>query len=393
VLPIEQGKWSDWLHVKFKVGMFQAVRGLVRFHLVRLSPFELYASPVNFDPEAPPFPISAPADYAGELSARIGPFYTAGMPEDHRGLSNERFSEMAYLDQCADIVRERERMMLFELDRFDEGFFFCLFDTPDRIQHMFWRFGEEGHPANRGDVTREMREVIGEHYRACDRIVGEVIRYVDERTALLVLSDHGMSSFQRGVHLNTWLARQGLLAFKAGSAQEEQSADFFRVVDWSRTKAYSLGLGAIYLNLRGREAHGIVPADDANPLRAAIAAALTGLADPARGEVAISSVAVRDTIYAGPYLNEAPDLLINFARGYRASWATTLGGSPPGLFEDNVRKWGGDHIIDPRLVPGVLFVNRPLAGTAPDLLDMAPTILAVLGVEKPPAMEGQPLLS
>jgi predicted AlkP superfamily phosphohydrolase/phosphomutase len=238
-----------------------------------------------------------------------------------------------------------------------------------------------------------MRQVIGEHYRACDRILGGVLRYVDDRTTFITLSDHGMSSFQRGVHLNTWLQAQGLLAFRPGSTPEEQSADFFKAVDWSRTRAYSLGLGAIYLNVRGREAQGIVAGDEADSLRESIARALTGLSDPVRSQVAIPSVATRDTIYAGPYLHEAPDLLINFARGYRASWATTLGGAPPGLFEDNVRKWGGDHIIDPRLVPGVLFMNRPLAGTAPSLVDLAPTILSVFDVGKTPAMEGQSLLS
>ena len=81
------GKWggrgasgfSDWLRVKFKAGLFQTVRGLVRFHLVRLAPeFELYASPVNFDPEVPLFPISAPGDYAFELAEQFGPFHTTG---------------------------------------------------------------------------------------------------------------------------------------------------------------------------------------------------------------------------------------------------------------------------------------------------------------------------
>jgi bisphosphoglycerate-independent phosphoglycerate mutase (AlkP superfamily) len=90
-------------------------------------------------------------------------------------------------------------------------------------------------------------------------------------------------------------------------------------------------------------------------------------------------------------VDEAPDLVVGFAAGYRASWTTALGGIPESLFEDNVKKWGGDHIIDPSLVPGVLFMNRPFDGGAARLADLAPTILQALGVEKPPIMEGKNL--
>ena len=72
------------------------------------------------------------------------------MVEDHTGLNNERISESAFLDQCEIAWRERQAMMLAELESFDDGLFYCLFDTPDRIQHLFWRFREPDHPANRG---------------------------------------------------------------------------------------------------------------------------------------------------------------------------------------------------------------------------------------------------
>ena len=116
VLTVRQGEWSDWLHVKIKTGLFQSVRGMVRFLLVRLEPeLELYASPINFDPGSPPFPISSPPDYAAKLAREIGTFYTTGMVEDHGGLNNQRFDEHAFLRQCEDAMRERERMMLHEL--------------------------------------------------------------------------------------------------------------------------------------------------------------------------------------------------------------------------------------------------------------------------------------
>jgi predicted AlkP superfamily phosphohydrolase/phosphomutase len=317
------------------------------------------------------------------------------MVEDHTGLSNLRFDDGAYLDQCRQVLRERERMMLYELDRLKEGLFFCLFDTPDRLQHMFWRFREPNHPANAGEpFDSELRCAIEEHYRECDEIVGKAMAHVDDRTLFITLSDHGFNSVQRGVHLNTWLHDNGFLALKPGVGPSEEAGDFFKHVDWGRTKAYALGLGSIYLNLRGREREGAVAPNDAAGVAADIARGLTGLRDEARGAVAVQGAVTREQVYAGAYAAESPDLVACFAPGYRVSWATALGGVPHGHFEDNVKRWGGDHIVDPALVPGVLFMNRAFDGNGggPSLLDLAPTILAALGVPKGPAMEGKALL-
>lgn len=392
-LEVRLGEWSDWLHLKFKLGMLQSVTGMVRFHLVRLEPdVELYASPVNFEAATPMFPISHPWEYANEIERAVGTFYTTGMVEDHTGLSNERFDEGAYLDQCTQVLRERERMLMYELDRVDEGLLFCLFDTPDRLAHMFWRFREPNHPANTGAGTGEWSRAIEEHYRECDAIVGRVLERVDDRTLAIVLSDHGFSSFQRGVHINTWLHDNGFLALQPGVETGEEAGDFFKHVDWSGTRAYALGLGSIYLNLQGREAQGIVSTGDAPAVSRDIAARLTGLTDEQRGCQAVRAVVTRDDVYSGPYAGESPDLIACFAAGYRVSWATALGGIPRGHVEDNIKRWGGDHIIDPALVPGVLFMNRPFDGARASLLDLAPTILAALGVPRGSAMEGSSLI-
>ena len=95
-----------------------------------------------------------------------------------------------------------------------------------------------------------------------------------------------------------------------------------------------------------------------------------------------------------PIVEEAPDILVDFAPGYRISWSSSMGGFAEGQFEDNVKKWSGDHIIDPDHVPGVL-VHEPAVPTRTGrgCLDLAPTILAALGVPKGPAMEGESLLS
>jgi predicted AlkP superfamily phosphohydrolase/phosphomutase len=392
LLEVGEGEWSSWLRVRFKTGPLISVKGMVRFFVKSVVPeLEFQASPINFDPEAPLFPISTPAHYAKELTARLGDYYTAGMIEDHTGLNNGRIDESAFLEQCRQILSERRRMMALELDRFQEGFFYCLYDTPDRLQHMFWRCRDERVPDNPGE--REWASTIDAHYRECDAIIGEALAHADEGTLFVVLSDHGMSSFRRGLHLNTWLHENGFLAFQRGVEPGNGAGDFFEGVDWTKTQAYALGLGAVYLNTKGREGSGIVTAQDAPRVKHAIVSGLTGLRDEERGAIAIRSVAMGNAIYSGACQAEAPDLVVNFSEGYRVSWGTPLGGSPAGMFEDNTRRWSGDHAIDPPLVPGVLLINRPFDTRDPGLVDLAPTILAALGLTKGSAMEGRSLLA
>lgn len=391
-MTVKVGEWSPWLKVKFKSGLLSSVRGMVRLLPVRLEPvFQLYASPVNFVPSAPLFPISHPPEYARLLEERIGAFYTTGMVEDHGGLQNGRFDERAYLAQCGQVMREREQMLQIELNRRAGGLVFCLFDTPDRVQHMFWRFREPQHPANRAGMAAGMERVIEDQYRHCDALVGRLLGQIDDRTLLVVMSDHGCTSFQRGFHVNTWLHDRGFLALKPG-VRPGNAGEMFANVDWSRTKAYSIGLGSIYLNLKGREGQGVVDPSDAPAVARAIADGMTGLVDPERGEIAIRGVALRDDVYSGACIADAPDLVIRFAPGWRVSWASGLGGIPEGHFEDNVKRWSGDHINDPDAVPGVLLMNRPFDAASPRILDLAPTILAALGVAKGAAMEGRSLL-
>lgn len=393
-LPLTEGKWSDWLRVKFKAGLLQTIRGMVRFHLIRVGPvFELYATPIQFDPEQPMFPISTPRSFAEELAEELGPYATAGMIEDHAGLSNGRFGEEAFLAQADDVWRERAGMMLHELDRFEEGLFFCLFDTPDRVQHMFWRFRDPSHPANLGQApSSALAQAVEDQYRRADDVVGMALNYTDDDTLLIAMSDHGFCGFRRGVDLNRWLFENGYLALKTGVDATDPTRDQLQDIDWDRTKAYAMGLGGIYLNLQGREANGTVAEADAAATRREIADRLTGLRDPVDGGVAVRGVGDRNDLYAGPMTGDAPDLFANFSEGYRASWASTLGGMDPSLFQDNTKKWGGDHVVDPSLVPGSLFLNRPYQGEGARLVDLAPTILEALGVPGGPELEGRSLL-
>lgn len=391
-VPLEVGRWSPWIHVRFKQGLLQSVRGQVRFHLVGVSPLALFASAIHFDPDAPLFPISHPWDYAGELRRALGPYATLGMSEEHNGLINGRMDEGAFLTQCLDVMDERRAMMRLELDRHDEGLFFCLFDTPDRVQHLFWRFREPGHPANHGEPpTPEMAGVIEDHYRRCDEVVGEALARAGDDSLVMVLSDHGFVSFQREVDLNAWLYRNGYLALLGGEEPGAAKSDLLKRVDWGRTRAYALGMAGLYLNLDGREAEGTVPPSDAGPLASEIASRLRELRDPEREGLPVRTVLSREEVYRGSYLEEAPDLLVGYSPGYRVASSTALGGVGTEIVMDNRRPWSGDHVVDPALVPGVLFMSAPFRVEGARLVDLAPTILEALGIPRLPEMEGASL--
>jgi predicted AlkP superfamily phosphohydrolase/phosphomutase len=390
-IEVAEHAWGPWVQVKFKVSMLQSIAGLVRFYVRQLSPnVEFYVSPVNFDPAAPLFPVSAPADYAQELVKDIGLFSTLGMAEDHNAYDHGRCDEEAFLTQCDLVFAEREKMMTLELKRFTEGFFFVLFDTPDRVQHMLWRWRDHEHPGFCPELAEQAAR-IDETYLRCDQLVGRVLEQADENTLLMVLSDHGFGSFRRAFDTNTWLWQQGLLKLQGNQRPNAETGT--GQIDWSKTYAYAVGLGGIYLNLQGRESAGMVEeGGESERVRKAIETGLAEAIDPDTRRPAVASVSRREQIYSGAYVNDAPDLLVNFCPGVRVSWQSSLGGFADAMFEDNTRCWSGDHIFHPPSVPGILFLNRLSRQDQPQMADLAPTILGYLKVRPHEAMEGESLL-
>jgi predicted AlkP superfamily phosphohydrolase/phosphomutase len=286
------------------------------------------------------------------------------------------------LQQAKLIQAEREAMFFNALDRTRIGVAACVFDTTDRVQHMFYR-----HMGDNASTSRYAR-VIEDLYCDMDRIVGRTLEYVDKNTVVFVLSDHGFCSFRRGVNLNTWLRQNGYLVLQEGKAA---GGDYFEGIDWSRTRAYTFGLSGVYLNLQGREAQGIVPPEDAAPLRTELKNRLSKLCDDQEAQVAIQAAYDSKEIYRGPYLDSAPDLIVGYAPGYRASWSAAVGKVTHSVFEDNDKCWSGDHCVDPSAVPGVLFTNQKWTAANPGIEDLAPTILRLFGVDPPVWMEGRTL--
>ena len=393
-ITLRKGQWASWVTVRFKVGLLQRTTGMVRFYLKETAPeLGLYMSPMHVDPREPAFPISHPAGYAKELAEAIGLYHTLGMPEDTKGLSEHRFDEEAFLALCDQVMREREAMLWYELDRLDRGVLAFVFDTTDRIQHMFWRFEDKSHPAYDPELSERFGSIVEDYYRRMDVILGKLFDHVDKTTLLIVFSDHGFNSFRRSIHLNSWLAQNGWMALKPPEPNADTDGPLFSRVDWSGTRAYALGFNSIYLNLQGREGQGTVSPSEAEELKEKLSKELMNITDPSTGEPVIRRVYTNEELYRGPHAAEGPDLIVGFKPGYRVSWQTAVGGAPAGLIEDNKKKWSGDHLIDPSYVPGILFMNRPIRGERPRLIDLAPTVLEAFGLSKPREMEGVSLLN
>jgi predicted AlkP superfamily phosphohydrolase/phosphomutase len=388
-VTLKVGEYSGWTQIKFKAALGMGAHGICRFYLKQLAPeVEVYVTPVNIDPGKPDLPISHPVTYSIYLSKLFGPYATLGLAEDTWALNEEVLDDQAFLDQAYGNHEDREQMLFDALEKTPEGLCACVFDTTDRVQHMFWRYLEEDHPAARNTPPDQKRDVIQQLYQRVDALVGRVMEKVGKDTLIMIVSDHGFKSFARCVNVNAWLYENGYLALKPGKTT---SADWFEDVDWSRTRAYTMGLNGLYLNLKGRERYGTVePGKEAEALKEELKSRLNGLIDPADGRIGITGVFACDAVYAGPYVDNAPDLLVGYGDGYRASWDSVTGRVTPGIFEDNLKAWSGDHCIDPRLVPGVLFCNHKIAEDKLAIVDVAPTILKLFGLKLPTHFDGKP---
>lgn len=401
------GEFSAWVPVAFSMGLGLKIRGICRFRLMECDPaagrLRLYVTPINIDPAKPMLPVASPSIFSVFLARLIGRFATLGLAEDTWALNEGVLDEDAFLQQAWANHAERESMFFEMLGRINRGVVACVFDGTDRIQHMFMRYLDDDHPARRReDPARAARYagVIADTYAKMDEMLGRVMQQVDPDdpdTLLVVMSDHGFKSFRRGVNLNSWLLQEGYLVLEDEAQQRGSSGEWFRGVDWDRTRAFALGLGGVFLNVKGREGRGCVaPGAEAEALADEIADKLTGLTDPEvmgpdGPAVAIHKAWTSHRIFHGPYAEDAPDLVVGYAPGWRASWDGVRGIADATIFDDNTKAWSGDHCIDPEQVPGVFISNRPFArpdGETPSITDVAPTLLTLFGVRPLRHMDG-----
>jgi predicted AlkP superfamily phosphohydrolase/phosphomutase len=390
-IKLKKQTFSGWKRLTFRPGLGIKVKAICRFYVSQIHPhFEMYLTPLNIDPEKPALPISHPFIYSVYLAKLLGSFITLGEANDTWALNEGVLSEESFLELTYSSHEEWESMLFNAMDKTKKGLITCVFETTDSIQHMFWRYLDESHPALKSGQSMMSTKVIEDLYKKMDELVGKVIEKTDEKDVLIIMSDHGFKSFRRGVNLNSWLYRKGYLFLKEG---KKESEEWFKDVDWDRTKAYALGLGGVYINQQGREAKGTIHAgDEAKALKNELIRELDGLKDEEKNTVSINKVFDRDELPAGPYKDNCPDLIVGYNEGYRISWDSVTGKVNSTIFEDNIKAWSGDHCIDPRIVPGIFFCSKKINTNNPSIMDIAPTALDLFGLQVPSHMDGRSLI-
>ena len=421
---LRKGVYSPWIPVAFRAAPGIKVHGVCRFLLRSTEPeFALYVTPINLDPERPAMPISYPAIYSTYLAKRQGQFATLGLAEDTWALNEGVLDDEAFIQQCIDCDRERERDVL-RLPRQGQTRAVrracstapTASSTPSgatptpvgrqsrrhvqadgQSTSLIPRRSEAASPGFRAGralprpTPANARPRAGRAVPADGRPAGprRWRRATATISVLMIISDHGFNSFRRGVDLNRWLEIGGYLKVKEGLRAQKYLAADRLVADAGLRRRPGGHLpqpqgpavpGDRRPRGRGRR---FVPRNRPKARRP----------DRSRERVrpAVKTVYLAREVYRGPYKDAAPDLIVGYQRGYRASWETAVGQVTDNVFHTNKKAWSGDHCVDQTLVPGVLFCNRKIETEHPRLMDIGPTVLDLFGVPVPAYMDGKPL--
>ncbi len=387
-IVLQSGQWSPWVRLDFALANpafipDRHVTGICRFYLQEVTPqCRLYVTPINIDPADPAVQLSEPPTFVQDVAQQLGLFYTTGFQEDHKARSNGIFADEEFLRQASMVLEERLALFEYALNDYEEGVLYFYFSSSDLQSHMFWWNSDQPHPVRSSPEAARYFAHIWRLYRQLDAVVGEVSDRYGGNATIFVMSDHGFANFGRQFNLNSWLRDWGYL-------NPRECSSIMQHADWSRTRAYGLGINGLYLNLKGRERDGVVePGEEQETLLRELTLRLQALRD-INGKQVIRRVYRADEVYAGDATELAPDLIIGYAAGYRASWATCLGDLTPDVLLDNDSAWSADHCADALEVPGVLFCNTPFRAAQPALVDIAPSILATYGLPTPRHMTGK----
>lgn len=399
------GEWSDWVILDFPVNWLvdrlQPLRGMGRFKLLALEPeVQLYFSSVNFHPSCHPVNFSWPPDWAEEVSKQIGLFKTQGWAIDTWSNPSGVGGIDLFIEDMNFTADAYGRIMEKGLSDPSVDMYVQIYYFTDRAGHMFWRELDPQHPLFEPDQKEKYEEAMREVYKKMDGLVGEAWAKAGPETLFMVLSDHGFSSFRRQININTWLYLHGYLKLSGQTVTRNLEQLFDKHVtgvnvlsgiDWSRTKAWAMGLGSVYINVVGREPQGIVmPGEEYDRIVREIKEGLENAVDEETGIKPIYKVYTRDEMYGRYNPEKIADLRVANHRDYRVSWQDSLGGLSTKVFEDNDRVWSGDHCsLEPSEVKGILFVNRPLKVDDPAIVDIAPSLLHTLGYEPDTDLDGR----
>jgi len=392
---LAEGGVSPWIPLKFPLMPFKELPAMVRFQLLEAGErFRLYLSPLSLDPADPAQPICEPSDYGKELVHRYGRFHTLGLPADTKAFSDGTFDVQDFLSHSETILHESERIFAGELERFSSlsrgGMLFFYFSSVDQGSHMFWSLRDEGHPLHKPEERKRYGDPVENLYLRFDRILDRAMKGLPKGADLIVLSDHGFTTFRRKVNINTLLQRDGFLKLKSGY---DLPVSLYEGALWGETQAYALGLNGLYLNLKGREGEGAVDPSERSRKVQELKTWLLSLKDPGNGAALVTKVTVPEREFSGPWMKRGPDIIVGFNDTYRIDNDSALGTLTPEGVKENRDRWSGDHCVDSRVVPALLMTSFPCkTNRAPVIWDLAPTILKLFSLTPPSEMRGKSLI-
>jgi predicted AlkP superfamily phosphohydrolase/phosphomutase len=408
VTKMDVGHLSDWCEVSFPTGE-TAVHGMCRFCVLEIEPeLRIYCSPVQIHPGKPFLPISNPPSFSAELYEALGPYRTQGREVDIFNLQENIIEDEVLLEDTFLALEEREKMTIHFIDQYTDDLIISWFGVVDTTQHGYWRFYDPQHPLYTEEGATKFGDTILKVYQWHDQMVGRILDRIGDDSLLMIASDHGCTDWRRSVDFNAWLMQEGFLTLLPEDQVPEETEQFmpqvgsvkgvpFSHVDWSKTKAYSIGMGKIYLNLRGREGQGIVnPGAEAVAIEDELIASFMSWHDPKNGEPVVSNVYRSRDVQWGPAMKRTPELIVGLHGGFRVAFSSVRQITLGGPLKDNDKKISGDHVsVDFELVPGTFMSNKPFdfGDGFPHLLDISPTILEFFDLEVPADMDGRSLLS
>ena len=394
-IELSEHHWSEWIEWAFPLSPQLSVRAISRLFLKEAGHHvRMYMTCLQIHPEDPHLPISFPPDYAGRLADRYGLFETIGWTDDTKALQQDEVDEGLFVEEAWRTMAWQESLVLDELGSGHFDLLAAGWTSTDRIAHMFWRYRDPMHPEYDAAAAKVFGQALEETYKRMDGTVGKALEAIEEDDLLIVLSDHGFHGFRKAFSINTWLIRNGYLSVHGQRDPETayNEAKYLQGYDWSRSRAYALGLGSIFINMKGREGQGIVSPEDAPALMAEIRERMMTARDPENDTPVFKAIYTRQEAYQGDAAKDAPDLQAGYAEGYQTDKASAAGAAPEAVLTLNKDKWSGDHAAsDVAITPGIFFSNRPIKKN-PAIIDIGVTTLDYLDAKIPPDFEGVSLL-
>lgn len=369
--------------------------------------------------------VSYPQDVYADLSAKLDGYEIDDWSPEM--ICPDRTKIHLHYDRVVEYVslvaEKRKRATLMLLENNDWDFAMAVFTSMDRLQHIFWRFINTSDNESDPGHSNKFREAIHAGYRQLDKAIGEILEKAGKDATLIIVSDHGFGPLEKLFFVNKWLEEVGLLRIKSKLSARKfrvsltnlhriltkiagvsdlpewtkriplpipkmQIRDRSELINWQKTKAYGNQSG-ININLRGREPHGIVErGSECEDLLTFIQEQFSKLVDEseARPSKIADWISRKEQIYSGPYVEEAADLYFSlknrsYLQNANINVNNKFGSAPLG---------SGMHRMN-----GVFIMHGPLCrkcnSIKPRMIDVAPTILYLMGLPVLEEMDGRVL--